>query len=85
MKITHRYTYRIPDILLSAIFNGDISGLGQDDIDSLNKFMDGIDDEFDHYTWDMPKDDQESYFCRDNDVFNLACNVYDLDLVIFEQ
>lgn len=85
MEIKEITPYRIPEIFLSAMFNGDISGLEDDDINKWNKFEERIDSEYNSYTWSIPEDDFESYFTQFHDVPGiLACNCVDIDLIVWE-
>lgn len=39
MQITETYRYRFPAYALSALFNGDYSGLDKEDAENLNSFL----------------------------------------------
>ena len=81
---TEIYQYKIPSFYLSLIFNGDMSGLNDDDIKAWDKFEKNINDEFKNYTWDIPKDDFETHFCKYNDVLGyIGCDCIDMNLVEF--
>ena len=81
MKIKNQYNYQFPAYALCALFNGDLDGLDDDDIDLFNRFMEqnkNID------IWDDKEPDQESYFTHYPE-FGLACNVVDLVGIEFEK
>jgi hypothetical protein len=70
--MNNEYTYQIPSYALSYIYNGDDSGLEQDDIDNIDAFL-----AREHYidTWDIL--DESEYFCTTPE-FGLPCNVVDV-------
>jgi hypothetical protein len=81
MKIKNQYKYQFPAYALCALFNGDLDGLDDDDIDLFNRFMEqnkNID------VWDDKEPDQEQYFAP-YPAFGLACNVVDLIGIEFEK
>ena len=82
-KIKETYNYRIPVDFISAIVNGDDSGLEDDDITSLDSFLEDIPK---NGTFDWPEDiDEAKYFAPSNDVLGyIGADVIDVDYIIFE-
>jgi len=81
MKIKNQYEYQFPSYALCALFNGDLDGLDDDDIELFNRFMEqnkNID------VWDDKEPDQEPYFTHYPE-FGLACNVVDLVGIEYEK
>ena len=81
MKIKNQYEYQFPAYALCALFNGDLDGLEDEDIENFERFMDqnkNID------VWDDKEPDQEPYFAPYPE-FGLACNVVDLVGIEFEK
>ena len=81
MKIKNQYEYQFPSYALCALFYGDFSGLEDDDIKHIEKFMkdnEHID------VFDDKEPDQEPYFTPYPE-FGLACNVVDLVGIEFEK
>ena len=81
MKIKNQYEYQFPSYALCALFNGDFSGLEDEDIENFNRFMDqnkNID------VWDDKEPDQEPYFTHYPE-FGLACDVVDLVGIEYEK
>ena len=79
MKIKDTYTYNFPAYAMSALFNGDTSGIEQEDIDHLDAFLkreDYIDD------WDY--DPEEDSFFVHNPEFGLACDCITLTGIVWE-
>ena len=79
MKIKEQYTYDFPSYALSALINGDDSGLEPEDIANLESFL-----ELEHYVnvWDVAPD-SESYFCS-NPEFGLACDCTEVIGIVWE-
>ena len=51
---------------------------------NVDKFEKNRNDEFKNYTWDIPKDDFETHFCKYNDVLGyIGCDCIDMNLVEF--
>ena len=65
--------YVIPDWALCAVINDDYSGLEDQDIADLEKFLESVPGEG-HWGYC----DNESYFSRHNDVHSLGGNVVDV-------
>jgi hypothetical protein len=81
MKIKNTYEYQFPSYALCALFNGDLDGLDDYDIENFNRFMEqnkNID------VWDDKEPDQEPYFTPYPE-FGLACDVVDLVGIEFEK
>ena len=81
MKIKNQYDYQFPSYALCALFNGDFSGLEEEDIKHIEKFMkdnEHID------VFDDKEPDQEPYFAPYPE-FGLACDVVDLVGIVFEK
>ena len=80
MKIAEKYTYDFPAYALSALFNGDYSGMEQEDIDNLEAFLkreDYID------AWDCPEE-AEPYFTP-NPEFGMACCCVELTGIVWSK
>ena len=79
MNIKETYTYNFPAYALSALFNGDYSGLEQEDIDNLEDFL-----KRESYIdiWDCGED--EPSFTRYPE-FGLACDCVDVTGVVFDK
>ena len=86
MNIEHKFEYTFPSYALSALINGDYSGLEKEDESALNAFLErekGID------VWDIKSDEEtggssEPYFSR-NPEFGLACDCVDVIGIVFEK
>ena len=81
MKIKNTYEYQFPSYALCALFNGDFDGLGDEDIENFNRFMEqnkNID------VFDDKDPDQAPYFTHYPE-FGLACDVVDLVGIEFEK
>lgn len=76
-KITS-FIEKIPTWAICAIVNADYSGLEDEDIEILEKWLDTCG--YDHIC--CPNEDAEPYFtpCP---AFGLACEVYDVECLIF--
>jgi hypothetical protein len=73
--------YTIPACFLSLIFNGDASGLEDDDIKAWQQFQQQmITDGFTNGHWSYP-DNQESWLCSYNDVTRLGADVVHIEWV----
>lgn len=70
--------YTLPEWALSAIFNGDTTGLSDDDERALEAFLNSED--FSNGHWAYPED-LEAYFSHSNDVDNLGGNVVDVQFM----
>ena len=70
MTIVEQYTYDFPGYALSALFNGDTSGMDQEDIDNFNAFM-----EKESYItdWQITDQDADPYFTPRPE-FGLSCD-----------
>lgn len=89
MKVIDSYEFRLPCWSMSYFINADSSGLDDDDLASCERFelrLQKILSEIGakNYTIGMPLDDDEGYFCRDNDIHSLADNVYDITVTFFK-
>jgi len=93
MKIISSYEYQLPDFLLPALFNADLSGLEDEDVKIFNKaekeFQELVKiNKGSNYTIDIHNNEdgseQEPYFAHDPDFCPLACNVIDCSIHIFE-
>lgn len=81
MNIKNTYDYQFPSYALCALFNGDLDGLDDDDIELFNRFMEqnkNID------VWDDKEPNQDPYFTHYPE-FGLACNVVDLVGIEYEK
>jgi hypothetical protein len=86
MSIKHEFEYTFPSYALSALINGDYSGLEKEHESALNAFLErekGID------VWDIKRDEEtgessESYFSS-NPEFGLACDCVDVIGIVFEK
>jgi hypothetical protein len=81
MKIKNQYEYQFPSYALRALFNGDFSGLEEEDIKHIEKF---IKDNEHIDVFDDKEPDQEPYFAPYPE-FGLATNVVDLVGIEFEK
>lgn len=71
------FKYTISEHLLSAIVNGDYSGLDNDEENELNRFLSTA-NQYENATWDMPEhEDPHFAFC---DVTGLRANCFDVKL-----
>lgn len=89
MKTAAEYEFKMPSFLLSAIYNGDVSGLNDEDIRTFNRVEQKAHDlmkkeKGSSYVWGMDDPDQEPYFTWNPDFINLGCDVVDMQLVIFK-
>ena len=79
------YTYTIPTCLLSALFNGDVSGISDKDEKALNNFLDKVESEFtgQSYRWEL-QNSQSPHFTHNSDVFgSLGCDCIEIELNVF--
>ena len=88
MKEKAIYEFKVPSFLMVGIFNADISGYEDEDIELLKKVEGKFNDlvkenKGDHWTLDILGDDQEPYFTWSPDFINLGCDVLDCELYIF--
>ena len=85
MDIDNTYSYTFPAYALSALINGDTSGLEDDDEKNLNEFL-----KREHYVdhWDVDRDEngeaKEPYFSKSPE-FGLACNCVDVTGIVWEK
>tara|TARA_Y100000114_G_scaffold107286_1_gene100614 strand:+ start:1603 stop:1878 length:276 start_codon:yes stop_codon:yes gene_type:complete len=86
MDTKHIFKYTFPGYALSALINGDYTGLDDKDESALNDFLErerGID------VWDVKCDEEtgepsEPYFSKYPE-FGLACDCVDVIGIIFEK
>jgi len=80
MNIKETYTYQFPTYALSALFNGDYSGLDDEDIENLEAFL-----KRESYidVWDCDSDDEGSFTSHPE--FGLACDCIEVTGVVFEK
>ena len=80
MKITEQYTYNFPTYALSALFNGDYSGIDDEDIENLEAFL-----ERESYidVWDCEPDEEPSF--TPHPEFGLACDCITVIGTVFEK
>lgn len=73
--------YTVPEWALSALFNGDTSGLEEDDEAAIAAFLESekLFEERGHWSYDSEKN--EPYFSHTNDIHNLGDNVVDIQWV----
>jgi hypothetical protein len=88
MKTIAEYGFKMPSFLLSAIYNGDFSGMTDADIRTYNRVEQKADDLMNKnkgssYVWGMIDPEQEPYFTWSPDFIKLGCDVVDMQLVIF--
>jgi len=81
MKIKETYDVQFPSYALCALFNGDMDGLEQEDINNFQDFLKRYEDVD---VWDDKEPDQETYFSRFPE-FGMACDVVDLVGVVFDK
>ena len=86
MSIEHKFEYAFPSYALSALINGDYSGLEKEDESALNAFLErekGID------VWDIKNDEETGESCEpyfsSNPEFGLACDCVDVIGIVFEK
>jgi hypothetical protein len=86
MKTIAEYTVKIPDYALPYLINGDKSGLAEQDIKSIDSYMDkefyGVAREQNASVIISPSE-EESYFTW-RPAFGLACNVVDCTILLVE-
>jgi len=83
---TEAYNYQIPDFVLPAVYNADISGLDDDDCAIVEKYESRLNElkkqlGADHYTISIV--DDNPYFCAFPDFTRLGCDVYDCTVTFF--
>ena len=88
MNIAETYEYTFPAYALSALINGDYSGLDDDDEENLRAFLKResyVDD------WDVKRDDDgamenygDTYFSKWPE-FGLACDCVDVVGIVWER
>lgn len=78
------YECRIPDYAMCYLVNGDPSGLEDEDIKTIDEWVNEmLGDEYSSIIVGVPSDDQETYF-HWNPEFGLACDVWDIDVVLIK-
>jgi len=93
MKELTYYDFQVPDFLLCALFNGDTSGLEDEDLKYLDEAEKCFNDlmkeqKGSSYILSIANNEDgteqiDPYFCTDPDFCNLACNVFDCQLHIY--
>jgi len=94
MKEITYYEFQVPDFLLSALFNGDLSGLEDEDVklfEEAEKCFNSLMEENKGSSYILSIANNEDggeqidpYFTHSPDFCNLACNVFDCELHIYE-
>ena len=85
MTIDDTYSYTFPVAALSALINGDTSGLENKDEENLNEFL-----ARESYVdvWDVDRDEngeaKESYFSKSPE-FGLACKCVDVTGIVWKK
>ena len=86
MNVEHEFEYTFPSYALSALINGDYSGLEKEDESALNAFLErekSID------VWDIKSDEETGESCEpyfsSNPEFGLACDCVDVIGIVFEK
>ena len=78
------YEYRIPTWAICPLEYGDYSGLDDDDIAAIEKFVETLPRDSKgccgHYSWGDT--DSESYFAHSNDINNLGSTVVDVEYLV---
>lgn len=68
-------SYSIPNYAICAIENGDFSGLENEDIDNINKFLADLDEAIPNgYVFDWDKESLESPYFSSNPKFGLPAD-----------
>ena len=70
------YEYEVPDWALSALINGDVSGLSDEDEQKLDKFIDEVVSEVGNANFYGGNEEDSLGFRRSNDIDNLGSDVY---------
>jgi hypothetical protein len=87
MKIVESTVEKIPEYSLSYLINSDSSGLTQDDITIIDKWLQSYQDLVDHVNGfieiELIDPDSESYFSW-YPAFGLACTCYDCNVMIIK-
>ena len=80
------YEFKIPEWAVSALINGDTSGLEEEDIKKIESFVNNTSARYGNANFSLPSDDQlELGFCRTNDIDNLGSNCYKLLLRVDDE
>ena len=85
MNIANQYNYTFPSYALSALINGDVSGIDREDQNNLTEFL-----ERECYVdyWDVKRDENgealDSYFSSWPE-FGLACDCVNLIGIVWER
>lgn len=73
------YEFTIPEWAVSALINGDTSGLEDEDVKKVESFVNNTSARYGNANFSLPSDDQlELGFCRTNDIDSLGSNCYKL-------
>lgn len=73
----------IPEYAVSSLINGDDSGINDEDIEKIDKFVEETVVEYGHANFSLPNDDElELGFRTSNDIDNLGNNCYKLLLLV---
>lgn len=86
MKIAKEYEFRIPTFLLSALVNGDLSGLDEDDEKTYRRMIakfEELANGLPYTTSGWEDSDSTKYFSYQPDFCSLGCEVVDITLNIF--
>lgn len=69
------YEYTIADIFLSALINGDDSGLEPEDIEALDSFIESLPNEAKQGHWDVIEDSENFCECDISGLYNNCVSV----------
>lgn len=75
------YKYVVPEYAVSAIVNGDYSGLTDEEETAVNNFIAGVVADNGVGCWGMDSD-AEPYFIQYNDIDHYGSEVYDMTYTI---
>jgi hypothetical protein len=82
-----KYEYKIPEHMVSAIINGDYSGLefySAEDVHILLRFLDGVYLRHGNGHWTL-EDNAESEFTHSNDVLGrIGCNIVNMLYIVIK-
>ena len=85
-----KYEYKIPEHMVSAIINGDYSGLefySPEDVPILNQFLDDVHMRYGAGHWTLESDEESEFteFTHSNDVLGrIGCDIVNMLYIVIK-
>ena len=86
MKIISIHKFKIPEFLLTALYDGDITDFDENDLIFLrnaNEIIKNLKEKDNQYIV-IGKPKKEKYFTHNPDFIDLGCDVYDINVTVLE-